>query len=50
MEHVKKKKKKKKQKYSTILKGKIYNQDYYTQQRPHSELMEKSKGLQTSNS
>ena len=30
-----------------VLKGKVYNQDYCTQQGSHSKLMEKSKAFQT---
>ena len=33
-----------------VLKGKIYNQNYCTQQGSHSKLMEKSEAFQTSKS
>ena len=33
-----------------VMKGKIYNQDYCTQQGSHSDKTEKSKALQTSKS
>ena len=33
-----------------VVKGKIYNQDYCTQQGSHSKLMEKSEAFQTSKS
>ena len=36
--------------YLKYWKGKIYNQDYYTQQGSHLELMEKSKAFQISKS
>ena len=33
-----------------VMKEKTYNPDYYTQQRSHSDMKEKSKPLQTSKS
>ena len=36
--------------YLKYYKGKVYNQDYSTQQDSHSKLMEKSKAFQTSKS